>query len=93
MCSRRPSGTRCASATCICRLQPYASRLQPYARRHALLFCGRWLHAGVRVARGVRYVLTGFCEATLPPLTQLALERVVALEQVHMVYVSEWVGG
>ena len=48
---------------------------------HALLFCGRWLHAGVRVARGVRYVLTGFCEARLPPATQLALQRVVALEQ------------
>ena len=46
----------------------------------------------MRVARGVRYVLTGFCEATLPPLTQLALERVVVLEQVHMVYVSGWVG-
>ena len=66
------AGHALASATCrqICRLQPYASRQQPYAPRHALLFCGRWLHAGVRVARGVRYVLTGFCEATLPPLTQ-----------------------
>ena len=48
---------------------------------HALLFCGRWLHAGVRVESGVRYVLAGFCEATLPPMTQRALARVVAVEQ------------
>ena len=28
----------------------------------ALTFCGRWIHEGVRVARGDRYVLTGFFE-------------------------------
>ena len=28
----------------------------------ALLFCGRWVHAGVPIQSGVRYVLTGFLE-------------------------------
>ena len=36
----------------------------------ALLFCGRWLHSGVGIAHGVRYVLTGFVGlADQPPAT------------------------
>ena len=49
---------------------------------HALLFCGRWLHAGVRVLNGeVRYVLTGFVEAALGQSAAASIERIAAYEQ------------
>lgn len=48
---------------------------------HAILFCGRWLHAGVPVRKGTtRYVLTGFVNATFGPTLEATLERVVARE-------------
>ena len=68
---------------------------------HALLFCGRWVHAGVPITSGVRYVLTGFLEvaaddagsggtaaaAAFSPARMLlrAMERVVEHEQVATV--------
>ena len=35
-------------------------------RGEALFFCGRWVHAGVTVTTGVRYVLTGFFALRVP---------------------------
>ena len=49
----------------------------------ALMFCGRWLHAGVPLLRdeAVRFVLTGFVEADFAPEVEAALERIVVHEQ------------
>ena len=48
---------------------------------HALLFCGRWLHAGVPVGEGaVRFVLTGFVAASFAPQTESALAHLAAHE-------------
>ena len=37
----------------------------------ALLFCGRWIHAGIPVCSGTRYVLTGFFSAATANSPQL----------------------
>ena len=48
---------------------------------HALLFCGRWFHAGVPVPSGtVRYVMTGFVNASFEPRVEAALEHLAAQE-------------
>ena len=48
----------------------------------ALLFCGRWMHAGAPVREGtVRYVLTGFVHATFLPAISDRLERLIINEQ------------
>ncbi|KAL1500423.1 hypothetical protein AB1Y20_013080 [Prymnesium parvum] len=48
----------------------------------ALLFCGRWLHCGLPVRSGVRYVLAGFVEIDgVPADLEEALCRVRRLEE------------
>lgn len=47
----------------------HASEALSVAPGEAMCFCGYNLHEGVRIARGARYLLTGFVDLRAPPST------------------------